>query len=124
MRGGLATSVRAIVVTILFAAVAAAADASGTWKAQFQGRDGQTRESTIVLKQDGEKLTGTMSGMGGETPIENGKVSGDDVSFEVTRNFQGNEVKFQYKGKVVADEMKLNVTAGDRNFEMTAKRQK
>jgi hypothetical protein len=124
MRRALSPLIHGLAIIVVFAAVAAAADVSGTWKSQFQGRDGQTRESTLVLSQQGDTLTGTVSGMGGDRPIENGTVSGDDLSFDVTRNFNGNEVKFQYKGKVAGDEMKLNVTAGDRTFEMTAKRQK
>ena len=125
MRRAVSGLIRSVAIILAFAAAAAAADATGTWKAQFQTPDGQTRENTIVLKQEGEKLTGTLTSMrGGESSIENGTVAGDEVSFDVMRNFNGNEVKFSYKGKVVGDEMKLTVTAGDRSFEMTAKRQK
>jgi uncharacterized protein (DUF2147 family) len=84
-----------------------AADISGKWTAQVPGRDGQTRETTITLKQDGEKLTGTTSGMNGETPISDGTVKGDDVAFTVVANINGNEVKLLYKGKVTAEGIKF-----------------
>lgn len=40
---------------------------------------------------------------GGETKIENGKLTGDEISFDVTREFQGNSFTAKYKGKVTAD---------------------
>ena len=110
-------------ITIL-AVAAFAADVNGKWKASFQTPDGTTRESTFTFKAEGDKLTGSTSGRGGETPISDGKVSGDSISFSVVRNFNGNEMKFTYKGKVSGDEIKLNVEAGERSFEMTAKRDK
>ena len=87
--------------------VAQAADVTGKWTAQVPGRGGQTREQTFNLKCDGEKLTGTVSGMQGDTEISDGKVKGDEVSFNVKMSFQGNDVKMKYKGKLVGDELKL-----------------
>ena len=87
-----------------------AADISGKWTAQVPGRGGQTRETTITLKQDGEKLTGTTSGMNGDLPISDGTVKGDDVAFTVVANFNGNEVKMLYKGKVSAEGIKFTRT--------------
>jgi opacity protein-like surface antigen len=89
------------------AGVAQAADITGKWTAQVPGRDGQTREQTFNLKADGEKLTGTVSGMGGDTEISDGKIKGDEVSFSVKMSFQGNDVKMNYKGKLVGEELKL-----------------
>jgi hypothetical protein len=89
--------------------VAFAADVSGKWKAEFQGRDGQPMTSNLTLKADGEALTGTISGRGGDNAISEGKISGDDISFVVVRNFQGQDVKTQYKGKATGDEIKMTV---------------
>ena len=86
-----------------------AADVSGKWKAEFQTPDGQTRTSNLTLKADGETLTGTISGRGGDTAISEGKVSGDEISFVVVRDFQGQQMKSQYKGKVAGDEIKMSV---------------
>jgi hypothetical protein len=58
----------------------------------------------------------------GEAQIADGKASGDTISFSVTRNIGGDEVKLVYKGKVAGDEIKFTVEGGDRNFEMVAKR--
>lgn len=118
-------------VAFVFAALTlalAAADVSGKWVAQVPGRDGQTNETTITLKAEGEKLTGTISGRQGDTAISDGKVSGDTVSFVVTREIQGNTIKMVYKGKVSGDEISFTRTfegAGDRPpVQFTAKRAK
>jgi hypothetical protein len=121
--------------TILFAAalmlisgfVVQAADATGKWIAQFQARNGQTREATFNLKVDGEKLTGTMSAGRRENPISDGKVKGDEISFTVTTNARGNEVKMNYKGKVSGDEIKftrMREGGGGQAQELVAKRAK
>jgi hypothetical protein len=102
-----------------------AADITGKWTAQVPGRDGQTREQTFTLQVDGEKLTGTVSGMqgGAETEIKDGTAKGDDIAFSVVRNFQGQDVKILYKGKVSGAEIKFtSQREGGEPREFTAKR--
>jgi hypothetical protein len=116
-------------VCFVFAAlsIAWAADVDGKWTAQVPGRGGQTRETTFTFKAEGEKLTGTVSGMQGDNPISDGKISGDDISFTLKLNFQGNEITFLYKGKVSGDEIKMTRSrqGGDQpGQEFTAKRVK
>jgi hypothetical protein len=92
---------------------------------------------TITLKADGAKLTGSIPGFargGGEAPpateISNGKVDGNNVSFEVTRDFNGNSMTTKYEGTMNGDELKIKITSpsfngGDpRVTEVTAKREK
>jgi hypothetical protein len=101
-----------LMVVLGLGASALAADATGTWKWTVE-RGGNTFEQTLKLKQDGDKLTGTMSGrQGSDTEIEDGKVSGDDISFKVTREFGGNKFVMSYQGKVSGDTIK-----GERKFE-------
>ena len=98
----------AVAVLAVFVAVAAAADVTGKWTAQVPGRGGETRETTFNFKADGDKLTGTMSGMqGNEIAISDGMVSGDDISFSVSMSFNGNDVKLLFKGKVSGSEIKF-----------------
>lgn len=106
----------------LFAICALAADVTGTWKGSMETPQG-TRETTITLKADGNALTGTIAGRQGEVAIQDGKVKGDNVSFNIVRNFNGNEMKMEYKGKVKGDELKLDVSIGERSFPLTLKRQ-
>lgn len=107
----------------LLAAVAVFANGvAGTWKGSYPGRDGQSREATFVLKAQGEKLTGTVSGQRGDSEIKDGVIKGNDISFSVVRNFGGNEVTVKYTGKVAGDSIQFKVEAGERSYEMTAKR--
>ena len=107
-----------VVVGMLLAGLAAAADVSGKWKAEFTSPDGEQRVNTFTFKVEGEKLSGTVAGSQDETPIENGKVTGDEISFTAERPFGS----FAYKGKVSGDEIKFKVTFNDQTFEITAKR--
>jgi hypothetical protein len=109
------------------AALAAASEPTGKFVAQVPGRDGQTRETTFNFKAEGEKLTGTVSGRQGDTAISDGKIKGNEISFTVVFNFQGNDVKFLYKGTVAGDDIKLSRTreGGDQPpQEFVAKRAK
>ena len=86
-----------------------AADATGKWVAEMPGRGGNTMKQTFTFKADGSTLTGTVSGRNGDTPIENGKIDGNTITFEVTRNFNGNSFTMKYTGKVGEDnKMTLN----------------
>ena len=96
-----------VVCLALLAFTAAAADVTGKWNAQVPGRDGQTRETTFTFKVDGAKLTGTMGTQMGESPISDGKVEGDNISFKTTVNFGGNEITLLFKGTVAGSEIKF-----------------
>lgn len=78
-------------------------DLNGTWKSSSTNQDGQVRESTFTLKVEGEKVTGTVSGRNNDTAIEEGKIKGGEVSFQVTREFNGNKMVIKYTGKVSGD---------------------
>jgi hypothetical protein len=89
-----------------------AADASGTWTWTTPGRNGgEPRKMTLKLKAEGEKLTGKLGapnrdGEVTETDIADGKIKGDEVSFTVTREFNGNKFTSKYNGKLSADAIK------------------
>lgn len=101
-----------------------AADVSGKWAAQIPGRSGQTRDATFTFKVDGDKLTGSMSGgQGGEIAIADGKISGDTLSFTVTRERGGNTMKQTFTGKVSGDTIQFKREGGQGAArEFTAKR--
>lgn len=84
-------------------------DPTGTWKWSFTTQNGQTRETTLKLKLDGDKLTGSISGRGGETDITEAKLDGESISFQVTREFNGNKFTQKYTGKISGDTIKGKV---------------
>ena len=80
--------------------------AAGKWKWSFE-RNGQKIETTLTLKQDGEKLTGTVTGRNNtETEIADGKIKDGEVSFKVTRERDGQKFTMAYKGKLNEDAIK------------------
>jgi hypothetical protein len=106
----------------------AAENPTGTWKWSVTFNN-NTREQTLKLKAEGEKLTGSMLGRNNqETPIENGTFKDDKVSFTVTREFNNQKFTQKYNGTVKGDtitgkvESERNGQAQSRDWE--AKREK
>jgi hypothetical protein len=101
------------------------ADATGTWKWSQAGRQGgNPREMTLKLKQDGEKLTGALTTppfqQGGDpvtTEIADGKVKGNEISFTITREFNGTKRTSKYAGTVDGDTLKGKITRTNQNNE-------
>lgn len=87
-----------------------AADVTGKWTAEVQGRGGNTMTVTMNLKADGNTLTGTVSGRNGDTDISDGKIDGNNLSFTVVREFNGNQFKQNYKGTLDGDTIHFTVT--------------
>ncbi len=76
---------------------------------------------TLTLTQDGEKLTGKLSSPGrdgGEarvTEIAEGSVKGADVTFSVTREYNGTKMISKYNGKLTADAITGKIESKDRD---------
>lgn len=81
-----------------------AADVTGTWNAKVD-LGGQGGTPTFVLKQDGEKLSGTYSGALGEAPVH-GTVKGN----EIVLDFEASGAAIHYAGKIDADGKKIEGT--------------
>jgi hypothetical protein len=107
-----AFSALGLVLSLLcLAPLAAQADdkapATGTWKWTFTRQNGDTVENTLKLKQDGDKLSGTLAGpQGNEREIKDGKVKDGDVSFTVTFDRNGQEFTLKFSGKLSGDTIK------------------
>ncbi|MCX6627332.1 MAG: hypothetical protein NTW28_06855 [Candidatus Solibacter sp.] len=103
--------------------VANAADLGGKWKGEMKTSNGDGLEINFNFQVTGEKLTGTVTNTYGEEQITEGTVKGDSISFIILAG--GGQFKITYKGKVVGEDLKFNVTIGDMGEgELTAKRVK
>ncbi len=115
---------------LILVTAAWAADVDGKWVGQTPGRDGAMQDVTMTLKADGEKLTGTVTGRGGETAISDGTIKGSAVSFNVVRETPNGTFKIVYTGTLAGDEIKFSRKmeggqgAGAPAVEFTAKRSK
>ena len=101
---------------------------TGTWKWSIEF-GGQTRDFTLKLNLDGDKLTGVMIGQNNqETKIEDAKYKDGDVSFKVTRERNGQKFVIKYKGKVSGDALKGKIEfdrdGETQSFDWEAKRDK
>jgi hypothetical protein len=110
---------------------ARAADVAGKWVAKVPGAQGQgDSDVTLVLKVDGNNLTGTLNNslVPGDVEINEGKISGDEISFSLMRTIGQNAMKVVWKGKVSGDEIKFTRTTegggGAPPTEIIAKRAK
>jgi hypothetical protein len=97
------------------------ADPSGTYIWTMPGRNGgPDRTNTLVLKYEGDALTGKLSapGRGGastDTDITDGKVAGMNVSFSVVRSYNGNSFTNKYSGMLMDGSIKGKVDSVNRN---------
>jgi hypothetical protein len=105
-----------------------AADITGKWTAAFDSQVGP-QKYTFEFKADGAKLTGTaISDIGGnvaKTPITEGTINGDAITFVENLDYQGMQLKIAYKGTIAGDVIKLSRMVGEQEGEkFEAKRAK
>jgi hypothetical protein len=108
---GAVTIFAATFMLAVLTAGAQTTNVSGNWKLTLETPNGPASPS-LVLKQEGEKLTGTYKGRFGESPLE-GAVKGKEIKFTVKENAQGQEFVLEYAGAVEGDTMKGKVKFGD-----------
>ena len=122
---------RTPILFVTFAALplaAFAAEFTGTWKSEFDSQIG-IQKYTFTFKQDGADLTGKadseVNDRKRETDLKEGKVDGDTISFVELLNFQDNEIRITYKGKLSANGNEIRFTREVGDFareEIVAKR--
>ncbi|MFN4903659.1 MAG: hypothetical protein ACK6AO_20105 [Planctomycetota bacterium] len=108
-------------------------DPSGTWRWEYD-LDGTQYKDLVRLKAGQEnketkvrELKGKYeSSSGRKINIENGKISGDKVSFEFKVNYQGMDVKLEFEGTVKNDNLsgkvKASTNEGSRDLDWSATR--
>ena len=106
MRPSLATSVAAL---LLLAASAFAADITGIWVGQQEGRNGQKDDIAFRLKSEATGFTGKILGDEFDIPIGEGSITGDQIRWTVTTTNYYNRRKSTdiYTGTIKGGEMEL-----------------
>jgi len=96
-------SLRIATFAALLAASAWAADVTGTWKGEMNGPNGSF-SLTYSFKQDGAKLTGTVTGPQGDPlTLEDGAVDAAKIHFVVNVPMNGG-MKIVNDGTIKADD--------------------
>lgn len=104
----------ALVVCALGIAVPALAqDASGKWQLTVTRQQG-TNTTSMVLKKDGDKLTGTIVGPQGSELAITGTQTGADVAFAFTAPTQNGTITVSMRGRQDGESMKGTMDLGDR----------
>lgn len=93
----------ALLLAATVAATALAADVAGTWTWTTKSKKGKEVESTLTLSVQGEKLTGDLQRGKKSVEISNGAIKGDEISFEVKTERNGEETVQKFEGKVEGD---------------------
>lgn len=104
-----------------------AADVTGKWTAEFDSEVG-LQKYVFEFKADGANLTGmaisNIDGAEAKTPITEGKIDGNKISFVENLNYQGMELRIVYEGTVSGDEIQLARIEGAGGEKFVAKRMK
>ena len=79
----------------------AGANVSGDWIATLPGPNNEPVDIGFTLRQQGNNLTGAFHADNRDLPIKNGKVSGEEVSWTVTRGRpEGGSMTYEMRGQV------------------------
>lgn len=88
------------VSTIALAQATQPAGLTGTWRWTVQAFGGE-QETVLKLKQEGDKISGTVSGFGGEdSPIAEVKFANNTLTFKVVRDFGGQSITTLYTATI------------------------
>ena len=110
---------------ILVASMAFAAPIDGKWVGEIQGMDGSPTKISYTFKADGNTLTGsTASPDGKETAIKDGKIDGNNISFSISFDMGGQEMKMEMKGVLSGDDLKLSMDMMGQPMDFTLKKVK
>jgi hypothetical protein len=98
-----------------------AVDINGRWLSKFETPNGESMEITFTFKVEGDKLTGKVESPMGELEMTNGKIKGDEFSFDL--DFGGNTIG--HDCKISGDEIKMKIKGfgGDGDDESQPKRE-
>jgi hypothetical protein len=111
-----------LVLMLLCAAPALAADVDGKWSGSLATPNGDVTIG-FEFKSDGATLTGSQTGPDGtQIAIKNGKIEGAKISFIVTIDFGGMMFDLSYTGVVAPAEIKMTADFAGMPFEFTVKK--
>lgn len=92
----------AAAILTLSAPAFAQTSVAGDWDVTIVSPQG-SNTSRVTLKQDGDKVSGLFKSPAGELPFDGGTLTGNELKFVFTVNFQGNPLPITLTGKVEGD---------------------
>ena len=82
---------------------------TGRWLVEISNPDGQHRDITLFLKQNGETLSGAILMNYRMQDIADGKVTGDEASWAVVTRAGGQERRAEYHAKLAGSELHVSM---------------
>ena len=121
LRGlGLAVIAAALSLAAPALAADAAASVTGTWNLEVQTSQG-TGTPMLILKQDGENVSGTYKGRLGEAPVT-GTLKGNTLKFTFKISGPMGSLDVEYEGMVKGDSIEGTTKIGPEAGTFTGKR--
>ena len=125
-------TILSVALVLGFCALARAADEKadpvGTWKCEYTIGD-QPRTSTLTIKQDGDKLAGTMSWPDQKGAIlKDVKLKDGELTFSAERVLGDNKIPVEYRFTIDGDKLKgkgaVEYGGEKTEFDIAGKREK
>ncbi|HLW76443.1 MAG TPA: glycoside hydrolase family 27 protein, partial [Bryobacteraceae bacterium] len=98
---------RTSILLLLVAVSSFAADLSGTWRFEIAARDGSTRQTLYIFKADGSAFTGMVVSPGDRRDVVNGKIDGNQFTFDTKFEFDETGRLTPYKGEIAGDSISI-----------------
>lgn len=106
-------------LVVLAAVLLAASPVAGTWKMIATPDSGDESSWTLVVKEEGGKLTGTLSGEMGDYTLSDVKFENDTLSCKVTIDYD----EFSVTAKVSGSKLEGTFKGGGMSGKLSATRQ-
>jgi len=90
------------------------ANVSGTWE-WTEANGGAMEGHRLELKQNFQKIDGTLVANGIATPIEDAKLKGDRLEFTVEQQINGRYAQVRYEARIEGEQMQGRRVAGNGN---------
>ncbi|MDQ2901206.1 MAG: hypothetical protein M3Y07_15620 [Acidobacteriota bacterium] len=81
------------------------ADLSGIWTGQLTDKNGDSHDIAFQLIQKGDAIAGKMYGDNESTPISEGNISGQQITFTTKSEMNGQHTTFVFGGNIDAGEI-------------------
>jgi hypothetical protein len=113
---------RFLTLALLLAAPIFAADIDGKWTGTIDGGGGPM-QLVYNFKADGATLTGSTTGPDGmEVKLSDGKIEGNNISFNLTLDFGGQSITMAAKGVLSGSDLKMVIDFMGMPFEFVLKK--
>jgi hypothetical protein len=105
-------------LTCFFYASATNENLNGKWTGLLKTDQGDEYPLLYNFKIEGNQLSGTAKTPKGDLPINDGKITGDSISFNVIIN----DMEIDHSGRFYGDSVVVDISLGDARAHTTLKR--